>query len=132
MTPNDKVIITAFIRALARFNKKLPTTVYDQLAMISDVANHTQQLEAVVLNYTDLALLYQEECDRLMADASDRKKGYLPNFDSDDYNTELSNLAEQICHSPDPVKASQNALNPSFGSKIQQFFSKLFNSSPSL
>lgn len=126
MTPNDKVIITAFIHALARLDKKLPTTVYNQLAMISDVANHTQQLEAVVLSDTDLALLYNQECDRLLADASDRKKGYLPNFDSDDYNTELSNLAEQICHSPDPAKASQDALKPSFGGKIQQFFSKLF------
>ncbi|GCE96372.1 hypothetical protein NIES46_44420 [Arthrospira platensis NIES-46] len=132
MTPNDKVIITAFIHALARFNRKLPINVYNQLAMISDVANHTKQLESVAMNYTDLAILYKQECDRLLSEVSDRKKGYLPSFDSDDYNTELSNLAEQICHSPDPVTASKNALNPSVGGKIQGFFSQLFKSSPSL
>lgn len=132
MTPNDKAIITAFIHALASFKQKLPISVYNELAMISDVANHTKQLESVALNCTNLAILYEEECDRLLSEGSDRKKGYLPSFESDDYNTQLSNLAEQICHSPDPVTASQNALNPSVGGKIQEFFSKLFNSSPSL
>ncbi|WP_286180281.1 hypothetical protein [Arthrospira platensis] len=71
-------------------------------------------------------------CDRLMAEGSERKKGYLPSFDSDDYSTELSNLAEQICHSPDPVKASKDALNPSGCGKLKEFFRQLFQSSPSI
>ncbi len=131
MTPNQKITITAFIHALARFNKKLPISVYNQLAAISDVANHTKQLEAIAMNYTDLALLYEEECDRLMQ-GSDRQKGYLPIFESDDYSTELSNTVEVICHSPDPVKASKDALNPSGGGKLKEFFSQLFKSSPSI
>ncbi|MDT9282926.1 MAG: hypothetical protein P5691_24715, partial [Limnospira sp. PMC 1293.21] len=91
----------------------------------------TKQLEAIAMNYTDLALLYEEECDRLMQ-GSDRQKGYLPIFESDDYSTELSNTVEVICHSPDPVKASKDALNPSGGGKLKEFFSQLFKSSPSI
>ncbi|MDT9281564.1 MAG: hypothetical protein P5691_17410 [Limnospira sp. PMC 1293.21] len=128
MTPNQKITITAFIHALARFNKKLPISVYNQLAAISDVANNTKQLEAIAMNYTDLALLYKEECDRLMAEGSDRKKGYLPKFERDDYSKELSNLAEVaevIFHSPDPVNASKETLNPSVVGKLKQFFRQL-------
>ncbi|MDT9191011.1 MAG: hypothetical protein P5681_25075 [Limnospira sp. PMC 894.15] len=67
-------------------------------------------------------------CDRLMAEGSDRKKGYLPKFERDDYSKELSNLAEVaevIFHSPDPVNASKETLNPSVVGKLKQFFRQL-------
>ena len=127
MTPNDKVIITAFVHALARLDQQLPPTLQSQLNALQDVANNALQLEKIVKSNPDLAKLYGEECDRLLADASDRKKGYLPIFKSDDYNTELGNLAEQICHAPNSGKAAEDALNSSSSGKIKKFFSQLFN-----
>lgn len=125
MTPNDKIILAAFIRALVRLDKKLPITVQNDLAMIQDVAQHTRRLDLVVQNYTDLAILYEEEFDRLCVDASDRTKGYLPSFDSDDYDQELSNLAEIICHSANPTQTAKDVFNVSGYSRIQDFFNQL-------
>jgi hypothetical protein len=129
MTQNDKVIITAFIHALTRLDKKLPTTVLNQLGMILDVADHARRLEMVASSYTDLARLYAEECDRLWADPRDPQKGYLPNFDTNEYDRELKHLAEQICHSPNPVQAAKDAMNSAQNSRIQAFFHQIFNSS---
>jgi hypothetical protein len=129
MTQNDKVIITAFIHALTRLDKKLPTTVLNQLGMILDVADHAKRLEMVASSYTDLARLYAEECDRLWADPRDPQKGYLPTFDTNEYDQELKNRAEQICHSPNPVQAAKDAINLSQNSRIQAFFHQIFNSS---
>lgn len=127
MTPTHKVILTAFIYALTRLNKKLPITVQNQLGMIQDVAKHTRELEMVLLNYTDLAILYKEEFARFLVDASDRNKGYLPIFNNNDYNTDLGNLAEMICHSGNPVQAAKDILDPSISGSIQKFFSQLLN-----
>jgi hypothetical protein len=129
MNQNDKVIITAFIHALTRLDKKLPTTVLNQLGMIQDVADHARRLEMVASSYTDLARLYDEECDRLLLDPRDRKKGYLPTFDSNEYDRDLQKLAERICHSPNPVQAAKDAVNSSNNGRIHQFFQQIFNSS---
>ncbi|KOR36975.1 MULTISPECIES: hypothetical protein [Planktothricoides] len=129
MNQNDKVIITAFIYALTRLDKKLPTTVLNQLGMIQDVADHARRLEMVASSYTDLARLYEEEYDRLLVDASDRRKGYLPTFDSSEYDRDLEKLAECICHSPNPVQAAKDAVNSSKNCRINQFFQHIFNPS---
>lgn len=127
MNQNDKVIITAFIHALTRLDKKLPTTVLNQLGMIQDVADHARRLEMVALSYTDLARLYEEEYARLFVDASDRKKGYLPAFDSNEYDLDLQKLVEHICHAPNPVQAAKDAVNKN--NRLSEFFQQIFTRS---
>ena len=127
MTPNDKLILTAFVYALARLDKQLPADLQGQLNAMEGVAGHTLELEKLLENTPDLAILYGEECNRLMTAASDRKKGYLPPFESNEYNTELGNLAESICHAPNSKKAAEDTQSPSASGKIKQFFSQFFN-----
>ncbi len=96
--------------------------------MILDVAEHTRRLEMVASSYTDLARLYAEECDRFWADPREPQKGYLPTFNTNEYERELKNLAEQVCHSPNPVQAAKDAMNSSQNSRIPEFFHQIFNS----
>jgi len=130
MTPNDKLILTAFVRTLAqldRLGQKLPADLQGQLNALQDVASRTLELEKLIETNADLATLYRQECDRLMAEASDhRKKGNLPSFESNEDNTELDNLAESICHAQNSVVAAKDALKSS-DSGIKKFFSKFFN-----
>ena len=128
MTPNDKLILTAFVYALAKFDRpQLPADLQSQLNGLQDVASRALELEKLIKTDADLATLYRQECDRLMNEASDRKKGFGPRFEPDDDNTELGNLAESICSAPNSVEATKDALNPSMSGKIKQFFNQLFN-----
>jgi hypothetical protein len=129
MTQNDRVIITAFIYALTRLDKKLPITTLNQLGMIVDVVDRARQLEMVASSYTDLARLYAEGRDRLWVDPNDPQKGYLPTFDTNEYDGELRHRAEQICHSPNPVQAAKDIINYAQNSRIQALFYQVFNSS---
>jgi hypothetical protein len=110
MTPNEEVIFTAFIQSLTRLDQKLPDDLQSQLNQLPDVENNALKLESLIKTNADLAKLYQEECDRLMAEASDRKKGYLPKFEADPYNTELGNLVQQICHASDSAGNAKGLL----------------------
>ncbi len=110
MTPNEEVIFTAFIQSLTRLDQKLPDEFQTQLNQLSDVANNALELENLIKTNENLNKLYREECDRLMAEASDRQKGYLPKFEADPYNTELGNLVQQICHAPDSAEKAKGLL----------------------
>ena len=128
MTPNDKLILMAFVRTLAKFDRpQLPADLQSQLNALQNVSGHTLELEKLMKTAPDLETLYRQECDRLMEDASERQKGYLPKFESNEENTELSNLTESICHAPNSVDAAKKFSTQPNSGKIKQIFSKLFN-----
>jgi len=108
-------------------DKQLPADLQGQLNALQDVAGNTVKLKKLIKTDPDLAILYRQERDRLVAEASDRKKGCLPKLESDEYNTELGNLAESICHAPNSKKAAEDTQSPSASGKIKQFFSQFFN-----
>ncbi len=61
-----------------------------------------------------------------MAEASDRKKGYLPKFEADLYNTESGNLVQQICHAPDSAGNAKSLLKSGATGGIIGFLKQLF------
>ncbi len=84
------------------------------------------ELEKLIQTNADLAKLYQEECDRLIAEASDRKKGFFPKPEPDPYNTELGNLVETICYAPDSAGKAKEILKSKATGGIIGWLKQLF------
>lgn len=127
MTPNEQIIFTAFTQSLNRFpDKKLPDDLQGKLNNLSNVRENALELEKLIQTNADLAKLYQEECDRLMAEASNRKKGFFPKHEPDLYNTELGNLVEQICDAPDSAGKAKEMLKSETTAGIIGWLKQLF------
>jgi hypothetical protein len=127
MTPNEQIIFTAFTQSLSRFpDQKLPDDLQGKLNNLPNVRENALELEKLIKTNAVLASLYQEECDRLMAEASDRQKGFLPKHDPDPSNKELGNLVEQICHAPDSAEKAREMLKSEATGGVIGWMKQLF------
>jgi hypothetical protein len=114
MNPTDIITLEAFLTALLALSEPVPNKLKVQLKQLGSVFSaNIGELEIIAELHPPLYTIYREARRCIRNDNIERTKGPVPVSDPDAENLsmELTNLADQIFSSPDPVSAIQQASN---------------------
>jgi hypothetical protein len=116
MNPADIITLEAFLTALLALSESVPNKLKVQLKQLGSVSSaNIGELEIIAESHPPLYTFYREARRGIRNDNIERTKGPLPDpdLDAENLSMELTNLADQVFSSPDPVSTIQRASNNS-------------------
>ena len=107
MTPNDLIISTAFLSALAQLDESLPVNIQIQLNEIGKALSNdpgsVSRLDVLAESYRPLDIFYQRELARLEQNVGERNKNLPPLPLPTQPTAELTNMVIATLNSNDSV-----------------------------